>query len=399
MAAHKEGNVSQEGGCTASGPGLAGQVARFADFLKGRGFRVFQSSVHDALESLCRIDMLRREDMFAALRANLVSTDLEWRRFQPLFEEFWGPVFQKGPEEVDPHPKRDDPERPGEAAGGKKRREWKAVEGGRPDEEKTTLQGLAYSPVSSVQKKDFGRFDATDIQVAHLALKKMMAPFMLHRSRRVRRSQRAGTMDFARVMRQSLKAEGMPFHLFFRERKKRLRRLVVLADVSGSMDRYARFIMPFILGLRGVGSKAEVFVFSTSLTPITLLLRHLSLEQSLERIAQTVPEWSGGTRIGFSLHQFNTRHGGRLLNRRTVVAIISDGWDLGGKELLGREMADLSRKAHCVIWLNPLAGDPAYQPVCQGMRIAMPYVDYFLPAHSLESLQRVGRLLSRLMVH
>ncbi len=382
-------------------PGLAAEVVRFADFLKGRGFGVFQSSVHDALESVCRINLLHREDMFAALRANLVCTDLEWRQFQPLFEQFWGRALDNddAPEEIDPHRHRDHPEHPADAAAGEKRRESEEVESGQADDEKASIHGVSYSPVSSVQKKDFGHLDAADIQVAQLALKKMMAPFMLHRSRRVRRAQRTGSMDFPRVMRQSLKAGGVPFHLYFRKRKKRLRRLVVLADVSGSMDRYARFIMPFILGLRGIGSKAEVFVFSTSLTPITLLLRHLSLEQSLERIAETVPEWSGGTRIGFSLHQFNTRHGGRLLNRRTVVTIVSDGWDLGGKDLLQREMAELSRKAHCVLWLNPLAGDPAYQPVCQGMRVALPYVDYFLPAHSLESLQRVGRLLSRLMVH
>jgi len=112
-----------------------------------------------------------------------------------------------------------------------------------------------------------------------------------------------------------------------------------------------------------------------------------------------VPEWSDGTRIGYSLHQFNQAYGHRLVSQRTVVVILSDGWDLGGKELLRREMEALARKAHTVIWLNPLAGDPDYQPVCQGMRIALSYVDYFLPADSLQSLKQVGRLLSRVMIH
>ena len=187
--------------------------------------------------------------------------------------------------------------------------------------------------------------------------------------------------------------------LFFKEKKKRLKRMVILADVSGSMDRYAQFVMPFMLGLRGVGSRAEVFVFSTSLTPVTFIIRHLSFEKALERIAREVPEWSGGTRIGYSLHQFNQAHGHRLVSQRTVVVILSDGWDLGGKELLRREMEALARKAHTVIWLNPLAGDPDYQPVCQGMRIALSYVDYFLPADSLQSLKQVARLLSRIMIH
>ncbi len=187
--------------------------------------------------------------------------------------------------------------------------------------------------------------------------------------------------------------------LFYREKKKRLKRLVILADVSGSMDRYARFVMPFLLGLRGVGSRAEVFVFSTTLTYVTLMVRRLSIDNAIEGIAEAVPEWSGGTSIGYSLHQFNEGQGERMLNRRTVVIILSDGWDLGGKELLKREMATLSRKAHCVIWLNPLAGDPRFDPMCQGMRVALPYVDHFLPADSLLSLKRVARLLSRVMIH
>lgn len=148
-----------------------------------------------------------------------------------------------------------------------------------------------------------------------------------------------------------------------------------------------------------MGSKAEVFVFSTSLTSISFTIRHLSFKKAVNRIAREVPDWSGGTRIGYSLHQFNQTYGQRLVNQRTVVVILSDGWDLGGKELLRREMETLARNAHCIIWLNPLAGDLGYQPVCQGMRIALSYVDYFLPADNLQSLKRVGRLLSRIMIH
>jgi len=126
---------------------------------------------------------------------------------------------------------------------------------------------------------------------------------------------------------------------------------------------------------------------------------HLSLEKALERISREVPEWSGGTRIGYSLHQFNQEHGVTLLNRRTVVVILSDGWDLGGRVLLEREMRNLRKKSHTVIWLNPLAGDPDYEPICQGMKVALPYVDHLLPADSLQSLRRVGRLLARVVTH
>jgi uncharacterized protein with von Willebrand factor type A (vWA) domain len=380
-------------------PGLAGRIARFAEFLKGRGFRVFQSSVHDALRSLEEIDLSKRQDFFASLRANLTNTDVEWVQFSKFFDEFWTSkdkeaqdltrAYHPREREVDePFSNKLLPDIDEELSASMEHtdeREW--------------LEGVAYSPVSKVEKKDLGSFDKGDIQMAQLALKKIMESFRINLTRRSKRSSKSGDMDFRRIMRKSLKSEGIPLKLFYKEKKKRLKRLVILADVSGSMDRYARFVMPFMLGLRGVGSKAEVFVFSTSLTSIAFIIRHLSFEKALDRIAQEVPNWSGGTRIGYSLHQFNQAYGHRLVSQRTVVVILSDGWDLGGKELLRREMDTLARKAYCIIWLNPLAGDLGYQPVCQGMRIALSYVDYFLPADSLQSLKRVGRLLSRVMIH
>jgi uncharacterized protein with von Willebrand factor type A (vWA) domain len=381
-------------------PGLAGEVVRFADFLKGRGFKVFQSGVHDALRSLEEIDLSKRQDFFASLRTNLINTDVEWVQFADLFEKFWHRKNNELKEHGMPH---QPPEREiDKVLSGAESLSDIDAEQSAPTEDtdkREWLEGVAYSPVSTIEKKDLGNFDKGDIQVAQLALKKIMEPFRINISRRSRRSRKSGDMDFRRIMRKNLKNEGFPMELFFKEKKKRLKRLVILADVSGSMDRYAQFIMPFMLGLRGVGSRAEVFVFSTSLTPVTFIIRHLSFEKALERIAREVPEWSGGTRIGYSLHQFNQKHGHRLVSQRTVVVILSDGWDLGGKELLRREMEALARKAHTVIWLNPLAGDPDYQPVCQGMRIALSYVDYFLPADSLQSLKQVGRLLSRIMIH
>jgi uncharacterized protein len=381
-------------------PGLAGKVVRFAGFLKGRGFRIFQSSVHDALLSLGEIDLSMQEDFFYSLRVSLTNTDLEWVQFTNLFDEFWNSKAGEGeePERDHLHPERkiEEPVSKPEFSTDIDAELSAAID---DSKDKEWLEGVAYSPVAMVEKKDLGSFDTSDILVAQLALKNMMEPFRIDLTRRSRMSPRSGDMDFRRVMRNSLKNDGIPMELFYKEKKRRLKRLVVLADVSGSMDRYARFVMPFILGLRGVGSRAEVFAFSTSLASITFAIRHLSLEKALERIARDVPDWSGGTRIGYSLHQFNREQGLRLLSRRTVVVILSDGWDLGGKELLKREMAVLSRKAHCVMWLNPLAGDPDYEPMCRGMQVALPYVDYFLPADSLQSLKRVGRLLAKVMVH
>lgn len=377
--------------------GLAGKVVRFADFLKGQGFRIFQSSVQDSLISLRQIDMLKRADVFAVLRANLVTNGLEWTQFRSLFEEFWGASDGRPAKVKSLSRRRKDT---GKNPDMHSLEEVREAPSSKLDlnNEKKWLDGVAYSPVSNIEKKDFARFNNSDIQIAQLALKSMIKPFLIQVSRRTKKSRRRGDADLPRIMRKSLKTEGLPVELFYKERKRRLRHLVILADVSGSMDRYARFVVPFMLGMRGVGPRAEVFVFSTSLTSISFMVRHLSIEKAVERIARKVPDWSGGTKIGYSLHQFNKDQGRTLVNRRTVVVILSDGWDLGGKALLLREMAELSRKAYCIIWLNPLAGDPECRPVSHGMKIALPFIDYFLPVDNLMSLKRVGRLLSRIMV-
>jgi uncharacterized protein with von Willebrand factor type A (vWA) domain len=354
----------------------------------------------DSLKSMEEIDISKREDFFHVLRTNLVTSDLEWELFEGLFEEYWQGIAKEEEDEESEIPQAQ-PEC-GEDAVAELLQEVQREqdEGGEEDacKEEPTEQAT-YSPVARLERKNLAHFQKADVQIAQLILKNMLSPFRLSVTRRFKGSKRLGDMDFRRVMKKSLKLGGMPLELFYKKKKKRLKRLVILVDVSGSMDRYARFVTPFIMGLKGVGSKAEMFVFSTSLTPITPFVRRFELDKALDRISQEVPDWSGGTRIGYSLHQFNQGYAQRLLSKRTVVVILSDGWDLGGKEPLRREMEFLSQKAYCIIWLNPVAGDMEYKPICQGMQTALPYVDYFLAADSLESLKKVGRTLSRVMAH
>jgi len=377
---------------------LTERTILFSRFLKNNGFKVFSSSIIESLRGLEEIDISRREDFLSVLRASLTTTDMEWKLFGELFEEFW-----------QEHVNNEEQEESDDGTGEPVECEGDSVEKLLPDvvfdtegpgedtSEKETREWAVYSPVATLERKDLSQFERRDIQVAQLILKNMVSPFRITVTRRFKRSKKPGHMDFRRVLKRSLKSGGIPLELFYRKKKKRLKRLVILTDVSGSMDRYARFVMPFIMGLKGVGPRAEVFVFSTSLTHITSILRRLTIDQALARISQEVPDWSGGTRIGYSLHQFNQGYGESLLNRRTVVVIMSDGWDLGGRELLKREMETLNKKAYCIIWLNPLAGDSEYRPICMGMKTALPYVDYHLPADSLESLKKVGHTLTRIM--
>ena len=378
--------------------GLTERIILFSRFLKERGFKVFSSSVVDALRSLEEAGIGDRQDFFHILRANFVSTDMEWKVFSELFEAFWRSAL-KEPERQEERRTESPPECRQDTM---RERMLETRHGEEADRgmksEKETLEGALYSPVALLEKRDLSCFDRRDIQIAQLILKNMMFPFRLSATRRWTRSRRPGDLHFRQILKKSLKAGGIPLELFYRRKKKRLKKLVVLVDVSGSMDRYARFVMPFILGLKGVGSRADVYVFSTSLTPITRFVRKLSLDKALDRISEVVPDWSGGTRIGDSLHQFNETYGAKHLTKRTIAVIMSDGWDLGAKTLLKREMETLSRRVHAVLWLNPLAGDPEYRPLCRGMQTVLPYVDHLLPADSLQSLRKVGRTLSRVMV-
>jgi len=379
------------------GESLGRSVVRFAGFLRRHSFKVFPSSVREALAALEVVNLSDRRDFYHGLRASLVHSDLEWRLFEGLFEDFWGREAP-GEDPAGESPAGDLGERPlGEllqdpGGPGKKVR----VEEPQPEAlpEREFLEGGTYSPVPSYETETLERIHPEDLRFARLALKNMMTHLRFSASRRRARSRRSRELDFRRTFRESLKAQGIPLRMYYRTKRKRLRRLVILADVSGSMDRYARFVLPFIMGIKGSGVKAEIFVFSTTLTRITRILKHHDTDEALDLIAATAPDWSGGTRIGFSLRQFNRDYGADILNHRTVVVVLSDGWDLGAKEMLRKEMAALHQKSRRVIWLNPIVGDPDYAPLLKGMEKALPYIHHHLPVGSLRDLGRAGRVLA-----
>jgi len=381
---------------------LAERIVLFTRYLKSRGFKIFFSNVIDIFKGMEITDLSRKEDFAHLLKTTLVTNDLEWRLFDDLYRSFWlgkgGEEEQRDEHKAGQKITAEEPMSKGEVLEIIPKQEDNQ-ESIPAEAEKELLEGNAYSPVSSLERQDLERVRKKDIQLAQLILKNMMSPFKVSMTRRLKKSKRAGDIDFRQMIKRCAKAGGLPIQLFYKKRRKRLKRLVILADVSGSMDRYARFVMPFILGMKGIGSKAEVYVFSTSLTAITQAVKRNCYEKAIETIASGVPEWSGGTKIGYSLHQFNERQGDHMGRRDTVVVVFSDGWDLGAKELLRREMEVLQRKAYAVIWLNPLAGEVDYEPICKGMQTALPYVDYFLPANSLKNLSLVGRTLTRVMLH
>jgi uncharacterized protein with von Willebrand factor type A (vWA) domain len=207
---------------------------------------------------------------------------------------------------------------------------------------------------------------------------------------------RGPVLDFKKVLRRNVRHGGEPLALPRRERASRRRPLVLLCDVSGSMERYARMLLHFIHGVAGGLEHVEAFLFATRLTRITRELALRGPRRSLPTISRRVPDWAGGTRIGDALRTFNVRWARRVMGHGPVVLLISDGWDRGEPGLLAREMSRLQRSCHRLIWLNPLLGAADYQPLTRGMQAALPFVDDFLPVHNLDSLETLADVLKRL---
>ena len=208
---------------------------------------------------------------------------------------------------------------------------------------------------------------------------------------------RGPALDVRRTLRDSAQYGGELMHLRTRRRKEKPRRLVVVCDVSGSMERYTRMLLHFIHSLYGgLESRVEAFLFATRLTRITKQLGQRDIDQAVSEVAKTVPDWSGGTRIGAALREFNFRWARRTLGWGSIVLIVSDGWDRGEPETLSEEMARLQRSCRRLIWLNPLAGAEDYEPLTQGMRAAAPYVDDLLPVHNLAALLDLASYLNGL---
>ena len=213
------------------------------------------------------------------------------------------------------------------------------------------------------------------------------------RSRRLRPHHRGYDLDLRRLVRRSLGTGGDPIDRAFRERMLKPRKLVLLCDVSGSMEQYTRALLLFLHGAVGSGKGVEAFAFGTRLTRLTPELESKDPEAALEAATRRVVDWSGGTRIGASLKHFNDEWGRRALTRGAVVVILSDGWERQDAVLVGQEMARLSRQAFAVVWVNPLKGNPEYQPLAGGMRAALPYIDRFISGHNLDSLEELAEVV------
>jgi uncharacterized protein with von Willebrand factor type A (vWA) domain len=253
-----------------------------------------------------------------------------------------------------------------------------------------------YSDRELLRHKDFAEMNAEETEAVKQLMMQLLWNVSERRTRRLRHG-KGHLIDLRRTLRGSLRSEGEILRWSYREPKQKPRPLVVIADISGSMERYTRLLLQFIYGMNAaLRQPVEAFVFSTRLTRITRPLQIRDLDVALKNVGQLVNDWAGGTRIGESLKTFNFEWGRRVLGRGAVVLVISDGWDRGDPELLHREMSRLKRNCHRLIWLNPLLGASNYEPLTRGIQAALPYIDDFLPVHNLASLEVLANRLAEL---
>ena len=370
----------------------------FGGVLRASGLPVTTPELMDAVRALEVVDLMDRDEVYRALRTVLVSRMEEQPAFDRCFEAFWRFQAEEGQgleglvSMVQPTlPENEHGGNPPEAGQEKQAQialdDWE--EGEEADDEPLEVPGLSDREV--LMERDFSTFPAEQLdEVARLTV--LIAKRLARRmSRRRKPTRRGGIVDLRRSMRANL-MKGEIIELRRRSRRRRKVRLVLLCDVSGSMDLYSRFLLQFLYALQNLFGRVETFTFATRLTRVSDLLRGPSYKRALRRLTE-VRDWSGGTRIGEAIRDFN-QEWGRLVDRRTIVLILSDGWDTGEPDVLAQEMLTLKRRAGRVLWLNPLLGNPSYEPLTRGMAAALPLVDHFAAAHNLSSLRELATHLT-----
>ena len=369
-------------------------VTRFCRALRARELLVTPAETVDALRALEKVDIGDREEVYLSLRAVLASRVEDHAIFDELFDTFAAAAGDPSATEADRVPNAPVPlpavtSLPAQRRSGPPSLEQWLRQSGNGDETVSVPRESDLEAVGGRNLTGLGSDELAEIEriAAQIARRLAARP-----SRRWRAARRGPRIHLRATMRQSLKTGGDTPDPPRRERKRRKTRVVAICDVSGSMDIYSRFLLQFLYALQNGFARVETFVFSTGLSRVTRDLSSASYRAALGQLSGAVPDWSGGTRIGASLATFNANWT-RLVDRRTVVVILSDGWDTGDPEQLADELRAIARRAGRVIWLNPLLGSPSYEPLTRGMQAALPHVDVFAPAHNLASLRDLARHL------
>ena len=356
----------------------------FARVLRGAGLLVPIGNVLMFVEALGRVGIDERDHVYWAARSTLVHRPEDVTIFDRAFAVFWehGEV-QSVAEDPDTvkvtlatdDESDDDTDASGEAS----------------DDPTVTLR---FSPMEVLRNKDFGAYDETELILAQQLMSRLKFAGPPRRSFRFRPAQSGSRPDLRATLRTAISAGGEPIRRFWQEPGERMRRLVLLLDVSGSMEPYARAMLRFVHAAVAGRQRVEAFSLGTRLTRVTRELNSRDPDLALRQASQRVQDWSGGTRLGECLRAFNDEWGVRGLARGAIVVILSDGWDRGDPAVLGEQMQRLQRVTYDLIWVNPLKVSPGYAPLARGMAAALPYVDHFVEGHSLAAMEELANVIA-----
>ena len=386
---------------SARGRGTLPNMMAFARALKQLGVKVSLSQVIDAARSADLVDIAEKQDFRALLRSNMILQKEDFPVFDMVFDCFWREQsYERVPMEtleIQGTPRESGAEEGGDEEGLEEAVAETAAKENVPLENLEEFSIPTYSPQELLNRKDFSEMGVEESRAIARAILLIATKIATQISRRKKVGRKGSTVDPRWTMRRSMKYGGEVVELVRRKRRIKKTKVVLLCDVSGSMDCYSRFLIQFMYGLQNELWGVETFVFSTSLSRITHLIRTKDIGNALEKISGSILGWSGGTNIGRSLHTFNRNFAPSMVTHRSVVVIISDGWDRGDVSLLEREMQDLKRRCKKIIWLNPLLASDNYEPLCKGMQAALPYLDLFLSVHNVNSLVTLGRTLQKMV--
>ena len=383
------------------GQGTLPNLLAFGRALKDLGVKVSLSQVIDVSRAVEFVDLADKGDFRSLLRSNLISQKEDFPVFDMLFDCFWREQsYERVPMEtleIQGTPTESGAQEGGDEEGLEDAVAETVATENVPLDNLDEFSVPTYSPQELLNRKDFSEMGVEESRAIARAILLIATKIATQISRRKKLGRKGNVVDPRWTMRKNMKYGGDIIDLVNRKRRIKKTRVVLLCDVSGSMDCYSRFLIQFMYGLQNELWGVETFVFSTSLSRITHLIRTKDIANALEKISGSILGWSGGTNIGRSLHTFNRNFAPSMVTHRTVVVIISDGWDRGDVSVLEGEMQDLKRRCKKIIWLNPLLASDNYEPLCKGMQAALPYLDLFLSVHNVNSLIALGRTLQKMV--
>ena len=378
-----------------AGDAVVRKLVTFGRILREAGVEVGPGRLQSALHALDRVDLRRRDEVYAALACTIVARrdDLE------IFDRAFRAWFERVPT------KASSQRPPDLGLGIDEKRKPEVLQGhgleqsnGEDEEEDAETREdavSAWSPVEVLRQRDFAAMTRDELLRVREVMERLARTLPTRPSRRLEPSDDGRHIDPRGMLRRAMRHEGEPVERAFRRPKRVERRCVFLCDVSGSMEPYARALVLFLQAAVSTGRHVEAFTFGTRLTRLTPYLDGRDPERALDRAARAVPDWAGGTRIGEALHAFNDLYARRGMTRGAIVVVASDGWERGDVSLLRQEMARLRRRSRAVVWVNPLKGTAGYEPLAAGMAAALPYCDVFLPGHNLAALEGLADAIAR----